>query len=59
MRNFLLTLASLAATTAVNAQSLYSTDFATESEFAKWTVIDANNDGVKWVFNAEGSQSKV
>lgn len=59
MRNFLLTLASLAATTAVNAQSLYSTDFATESEFAKWTVIDANNDGVTWVFNAEGSQSKV
>lgn len=33
MRNFLLTLVSLAATTAVNAQSLYSTDFATESEF--------------------------
>lgn len=59
MRNFLLTLVSLAATTAVNAQSLYSTDFATESEFAKWTVIDANNDGVTWVFNAEGSQSKV
>ncbi len=59
MNKFLLTLASLALTTAASAQSLYSTDFAAESEFSKWTVIDANNDGVTWVYNAEGSQSKV
>ncbi|WP_373175043.1 choice-of-anchor J domain-containing protein [Prevotella merdae] len=59
MNKFLLTLASLALTTAASAQSLYSTDFAAESEFTKWTVIDANNDGVSWVYNAEGSQSKV
>ena len=59
MNKLLITLAALAVSTAVNAQKVYSTDFASEDEFAKWTVIDANNDGITWVYNAEGSQSKV
>lgn len=59
MNKLLLTLAALAATTAVSAQNVYSTDFAAEDEFAKWTVIDANADGVTWIYDAEGSQSKV
>ena len=59
MNKFLLTLASLAASVAANAQSLYSTDFANEDEFKKWTVVDANNDGSTWQFDADGSQSHV
>lgn len=59
MYRSLLTLVTLAASCAANAQMLYSTDFSTETEFKKWTVVDANNDGETWKFDAEGSQSKV
>lgn len=59
MNRFLLTLASLAVTAAASAQKVYSTDFAGEDEFNKWTVIDANNDGQTWMYDAGGSQSHV
>lgn len=59
MNRFLLTLTALAATVAASAQTFYSTDFATEDEFGKWTVIDSNGDGATWKFDADGSQSHV
>ena len=61
MNRLLLTLASVASVVAASAQTttVYSTDFAGEDEFGKWTVIDANNDEKTWVFDAEGSQSHV
>ena len=59
MNKLLLTLATLASTVAASAQTVYSTDFANEDEFKKWTVIDSNNDGATWKFDAEGSQSHV
>lgn len=54
-----ITLVALAATVTTSAQSVYSTDFSTEEEFAKWTVVDANHDSVTWVYNESGSPSKV
>ncbi|HCD78243.1 MAG TPA: hypothetical protein DEQ27_08180 [Prevotella sp.] len=59
MNRLFITLASLAITLSASAQQVYSTDFATENEFSKWTVIDENNDGITWKFDAEGSQSHV
>lgn len=59
MNKLLLSLAALAVSAAASAQNVYSTDFKGADEFAKWTVVDANNDGVTWVYDAEGSQSKV
>lgn len=59
MNKLILTFAALAASYVATAQSLYSTDFSTEEEFNKWTVIDANNDEATWKFDAEGTQSKV
>lgn len=59
MNKIFITLALLASTLSASAQQVYSTDFATEDEFNKWTVIDANNDGVTWTFDSEGSQSHV
>ena len=59
MNKLFITLASLAAAFSANAQQVYTTDFATEDEFNKWTVIDANNDGITWKYDAEGSQSHV
>lgn len=59
MNRFLLTLTALAASVAASAQTFYSTDFATEDEFGKWTVIDSNGDGATWKFDADGSQSHV
>lgn len=59
MNKLLLSLAALAVSAAASAQNVYSTDFEGADEFAKWTVVDANNDGVTWVYDAEGSQSKV
>ena len=46
MNRLFITLASLAITLSASAQQVYSTDFATENEFSKWTVIDAHNDGI-------------
>ena len=59
MNKLLLSLAALAVSAAASTQNVYSTDFEGADEFAKWTVVDANNDGVTWVYDAEGSQSKV
>ncbi len=59
MNKFLLTLASLALTAGASAQTVYQTDFSTEDEFKKWTVIDANGDGTTWKFDTGGSQSHV
>lgn len=59
MKRVLLTFMAAAATVAATAQDIYKTDFSTEDEFQKWTVIDANEDGATWKFDAEGSQSHV
>lgn len=59
MNKLLLTLASLAVAFSASAQQVYKTDFSTEDEFKKWTVIDANNDGFSWKYDAGGSQSHV
>lgn len=59
MKKFLLPLVAVAVCMTANAQEYYSTDFSTESEFQKWTPIDANNDGTTWKFDEGGSQSKV
>ena len=44
-----------------NAQSgsLYSTDFATDDDFAAWTVVDANNDDRTWTFDGTNQDFKV
>lgn len=39
------------------AQVLYSTNFATEEEFNRWTVIDNNGDGATWKYDASASVS--
>lgn len=59
MKRVLLTFMAAAATVAATAQDIYKTDFSTEEEFQKWTVIDANGDNATWKFDAEGSQSHV
>ena len=59
MKRVLLTFMAAAATVAATAQDIYKTDFSTEDEFLKWTVIDANEDNTTWKFDAEGSQSHV
>lgn len=41
------------------ADALYSTTFNTVDEFNTWTVVDANGDGSTWLFNEEGTPSKV
>lgn len=43
----------------VYAQVIYSTDFATEDDFAGWTVLDVNEDGSTWGFDKEGDPSHV
>ena len=58
-RRLLSLLATGALAISASAQSYYSTDFSQEEEFNKWTVFDNNNDGVTWVYDADGSQSKV
>ena len=45
--------------TAAQAQTFYQTDFAEQSEFEKWTVIDANADEKTWTFNADATNSHV
>lgn len=57
MKKHLLTFALLASAVAASAQTLYSTDFATEDEFNKWTVIDANNDDYTWKFDVSATPS--
>lgn len=44
MKRVLLTFMAAAATVAATAQDIYKTDFSTEDEFQKWTVIDANEE---------------
>lgn len=53
MKRVLLTFMAAAATVAATAQDIYKTDFSTEEEFQKWTVIDANGDNATWKFDAE------
>lgn len=43
----------------LNAQVVYSTEFATEDEFKEWTVLDVNEDGCTWTFDDAGTYSKV
>ncbi len=50
----LLTLAA-AATVMASAQSLYSTEFAEQSDFDTWTVVDVNADGSTWEFSTSDS----
>lgn len=59
MNKLLLTATFLAASAAMDAQNYYSTDFSSEEEFGKWTVVDANADGATWKYDGDGSQSKV
>ncbi len=59
MKKILLSLAAFALSLTAGAQVVYQTDFSTEEEFNKWTVIDANGDNTTWKFDADGSQSKV
>lgn len=41
------------------ADTIFSTTFSTADEFNAWTVVDANSDGATWIFNEEGTPSKV
>ncbi len=41
------------------AQTLFETNFATEEDFAKWTVVDSNSDGSTWKFESGASTSTV
>jgi len=51
---------ALAASAGAWAQTtLFETGFATESDFAQWTVIDANGDEKTWAFAEDGTPSKV
>lgn len=59
MKKHLLTLALLASAVAASAQTLYSTEFATEDEFNQWTVIDVNEDAYTWKFDASASDGNV
>lgn len=42
-----------------HADAIYTTAFETVDEFNTWTVVDANSDGATWLFNEEGTPSKV
>lgn len=42
-----------------HADAIYTTAFETVDEFNAWTVVDANSDGATWLFNEEGTPSKV
>ncbi len=59
MKRRLLSLFAGALAISAGAQTYYTTDFSQEEEFNKWTVIDANNDSATWMYDADGSQSKV
>ena len=41
------------------ADALFSTSFATADDFSRWTLVNANNDDGKWIFDEEGTPSKV
>ena len=45
--------------TALFAQVIYTADFATEEDFAAWTVVDVNEDGTTWAFDAAAEPSHV
>lgn len=65
MRIFtLLSAAFLASTTMMATEPLLSLDFtskgtATESDYAKWTCVDANNDEKTWVYSDYAMPSRV
>ncbi|MCC8113139.1 MAG: choice-of-anchor J domain-containing protein [Bacteroidales bacterium] len=56
MRKILLALAAAASMQAVNAQTVFSTTLSTQDEFDQWTVIDNNNDGWTWLFDASQNE---
>ena len=41
------------------ADALYSTDFSTQEEFDRWTVVDVNVDQKTWSFDDGGDPSKI
>ena len=45
---------------AVSAQAapFYTAEFSTQEEFDKWLVVDANEDGKTWSFDASGDDGK-
>ncbi len=60
MKKFFTLLAAVVLTcVSASAQSLFSTQFKTEADFAAWTVVDANADGSTWKFDTYGSPSYV
>lgn len=59
MKKTLLLAAALLTQMAAMAQTLFTSDFSSEDEFARWTVLDANADEKTWKFDAEADVSKV
>ncbi len=59
MKKLFTFLAAVLLTCTVSAQSLFSTQFQTEADFAAWTVVDANGDGSTWKFDEYASPSYV
>ena len=53
MKKLLFIAAALLTQLAAGAQTLLEADFNNEADFTKWTVVDANNDGSTWKFDAE------
>lgn len=60
MKKYLLLLAFVLSVAEAFSQSvLLETDFASESDFKKWTVIDANGDGATWAYDSTKTPSHV
>lgn len=57
MRKTLLIIAAVAMQLAAGAQTLLEADFNKETDFNKWTVIDANNDGSTWAYYSDESDA--
>ena len=62
MNKFLtLMAATLVATASASASTVYTADLSAASadDFASWTVIDANQDGSTWKYDADAAPSRV
>ncbi len=46
-------------TTALFAQVIFTEEFATEEDFAAWTVVDVNEDGSTWSFDSAAEPTHV
>lgn len=55
MKKFFILIAALFPALAALADNspVYESSLSTEKDFAKWTVVDRNNDNTTWKFNAE------